>query len=370
VFGLSPVTGTYLVQQSDRHDLYKILQVDPAAEPEVVEAAYRRLALKYHPDVSTAPGAADRMRDLNMAYEVLGDASRRADYDDVHGRAGGRRGRVASAPRRRNTPPPRLRVEPQSLQFGPLPKGATQTAELHVQMEGVGSLKGSVRPNQAWIRTSVSDADDQSAIIEVTVDTAALRDGWRHAGSITVGTVVGGSQTISVCVVVAPEPRPAVRVEPEVVDFGEVYAEAGAVAKQLAIRNGGTGQLSGHVNISHAWLAVYPERFSANEQTVTIQVDPGRLKPGRRYTSRLFFETNGGIALVPVRVRVSQIRRPLPPPDSEEYWSELIGRLLPEDKWQRKLVAELTLRAQQRGWRPSEQQIALIARIKARGLAE
>ena len=357
------------MQLGDAPDLYKILQVDPDAEPEVVEAAYRRLALKYHPDVSAAPDAAERMRDLNMAYEVLGNATKRVEYNRWRSRSDGH-ARARAVSRRPHTPPPRLHIEPKSLQFGPLPKGSTQTAQVQITMEGMGSLKGGVRPNQAWIRTSVSDADSSSCTVEVTVDTASLRDGWRHAGSITVGTVIGGSQTVNVTVIVAPEPRPAVRVEPEVVDFAEVYAEAGPVSRELVVRNGGTGQLSGHINISHQWLQVQPERFNGNEQTITVQADPSRLKPGRRYTSRLFFETNGGIVTVPVRVRVSPIRRPLPATGSEEYWPELISRLLPGERWERDLVADLTLRAQQRGWRPSEQQTALIVRIKAHGLRE
>ena len=41
------------------NDFYRVLQVDPAAEPEVIRAAYRALARKYHPDVSI--GADDRM---------------------------------------------------------------------------------------------------------------------------------------------------------------------------------------------------------------------------------------------------------------------------------------------------------------------
>jgi hypothetical protein len=61
--------------------LYEILQVDPRAEPEVLEAAFRRLARKYHPDVSLTSDSAARMKELNAAYAVLRDPARRADYD-------------------------------------------------------------------------------------------------------------------------------------------------------------------------------------------------------------------------------------------------------------------------------------------------
>lgn len=61
--------------------LYEILQVDPRAEPEVLEAAFRRLARKYHPDVSPSADSVDRMKELNAAYQVLRDPARRADYD-------------------------------------------------------------------------------------------------------------------------------------------------------------------------------------------------------------------------------------------------------------------------------------------------
>ncbi len=65
---------------SDR-DLYQILQVDPAAEPGVVQAAFKRLALKYHPDKNSSPDAHRRMQELNEAYAIIGDPYQRAAYD-------------------------------------------------------------------------------------------------------------------------------------------------------------------------------------------------------------------------------------------------------------------------------------------------
>jgi curved DNA-binding protein CbpA len=63
-------------------DPYKTLQVDPEAEDEVIQAAYRRLAQKYHPDV-TGPAAesASRMAAINGAWETLRDPVRRRAYD-------------------------------------------------------------------------------------------------------------------------------------------------------------------------------------------------------------------------------------------------------------------------------------------------
>jgi curved DNA-binding protein CbpA len=69
-------------------DLYRVLQVDPSADPEVIEAAYKRLALKYHPDHNRGDSRAEEhMKRLNEAFRVLGKADLRADYD---ARAGGR----------------------------------------------------------------------------------------------------------------------------------------------------------------------------------------------------------------------------------------------------------------------------------------
>ena len=62
-------------------DYYTILQVDPRAEPEVIQAAYRRLAAKYHPDVDPSPEAMERMKLLNAAYEVLSDPVKRRGHD-------------------------------------------------------------------------------------------------------------------------------------------------------------------------------------------------------------------------------------------------------------------------------------------------
>jgi curved DNA-binding protein len=66
---------------TDQPDLYKLLQVDSEADPDVIQAAYRRLAQKFHPDLAAGPEAAERMVAINGAWEVLGDPVRRLEYD-------------------------------------------------------------------------------------------------------------------------------------------------------------------------------------------------------------------------------------------------------------------------------------------------
>jgi len=68
-------------------DYYQILQVAPHAEQEVIHAAFRGLAKKYHPDVYQGPDRDERMRAVNTAYAVLGDPVKRAAYDRERQRA-------------------------------------------------------------------------------------------------------------------------------------------------------------------------------------------------------------------------------------------------------------------------------------------
>jgi curved DNA-binding protein len=62
-------------------DYYSILGVPRDASTDAVKRAYRRLARKYHPDVSKEPNAEERFKEVNEAYEVLKDPQKRAAYD-------------------------------------------------------------------------------------------------------------------------------------------------------------------------------------------------------------------------------------------------------------------------------------------------
>lgn len=64
-------------------DYYATLGVEPSAGEAEIKTAYRRLARKYHPDVSQEPGAEERFKAVNEAYEALRDPNKRAAYDQL-----------------------------------------------------------------------------------------------------------------------------------------------------------------------------------------------------------------------------------------------------------------------------------------------
>lgn len=77
--------GTSPTEPPHKATLYDVLEVSPYASPEVIKAAYRQLALKYHPDrqpsAQARTHAEERMKQINAAYAILSDPVRRREYD-------------------------------------------------------------------------------------------------------------------------------------------------------------------------------------------------------------------------------------------------------------------------------------------------
>lgn len=80
----------------DFKDYYKILGVEPTADDKAIKAAYRKLARKYHPDVSKERDAEDKFKEANEAYEALSNPEKRTEYDQI--RKYGQHGRPFQGP--------------------------------------------------------------------------------------------------------------------------------------------------------------------------------------------------------------------------------------------------------------------------------
>src|SRR5277367_4183196 len=67
-----------------KHDYYKTLGAERAAEEDDIRKAYRKLARKYHPDLNPGDKSAeDRFKNVQEAYDVLSDSKKRSMYDQV-----------------------------------------------------------------------------------------------------------------------------------------------------------------------------------------------------------------------------------------------------------------------------------------------
>lgn len=100
-------------------DPYRVLQVLPDADQAVVQAAFRALAMRYHPDRDPSPVAARRMIELNKAYALVRNAEARAGFDRAQRRASSSFYATATSHGENGaTPPPRSESVGTRLQMG------------------------------------------------------------------------------------------------------------------------------------------------------------------------------------------------------------------------------------------------------------
>ena len=126
-------------------DLYRVLQVDAAADRAAIRVAYRALAAVHHPDHAGASGEL-RMRELNRAWEVLSNPERRTAYDTER-----RANRPAAVPTGPAPPPWTGRAGP--------PPGHPSGSVLHFGVFAGWSLGEIARRDPGYLQWLVNNRD-------------------------------------------------------------------------------------------------------------------------------------------------------------------------------------------------------------------
>ncbi len=138
-------------------DYYETLGVTPEAKEAEIKTAYRRLARKFHPDVSKEAGAEDRFKAINEAYEALRDPERRAAYDQLR-RGGFRAGQEYQPPNGH----PGFGFDPRDPQFSA--DGSSGFSDFFESLFGRGRPGERVGPGPR--------PSDQTARIQIDIETA------------------------------------------------------------------------------------------------------------------------------------------------------------------------------------------------------
>lgn len=149
---------------ADFEDYYEMLQVHFLAEPEIIKAAYKRLALKYTPDVNKSPDATARMVRINAAYAILSDPDRRKQYDPEWIKR-------KQGPQRPGADKPKPTVEPNHIQFTDIKPNEVKQASFLILNAGGSYKKIWFSDPKSWVRIvnyfSLTNSDELPLKVEI-----------------------------------------------------------------------------------------------------------------------------------------------------------------------------------------------------------
>ncbi|OHB42079.1 MAG: hypothetical protein A2Y11_01810 [Planctomycetes bacterium GWC2_39_26] len=195
-------------------DYYKILQVDFSAEPEVIEAAYKKLAKKYHTDHN--PETEDLMKNLNEASEVLRDLEKKRRYDQEWHRKSGKHADSGRTYTRSPPKKPIPLVEPTDISFRDVSPGKIQKASFVIRNIGGPYKKIWFSDPKSWVRitsyTSLTTDDE----LPLKVEIEATSKDWGRSYSESIRVKLDEEET-RIIITLKTRPKPVTTVSPAII---------------------------------------------------------------------------------------------------------------------------------------------------------
>ncbi|MGA2158266.1 MAG: J domain-containing protein [Dehalococcoidia bacterium] len=259
-------------------DYYEILQVHPLAEPEVVDAAYRKLAQKYHPDINKSDSASEKMQKINRAHDVLGSYLSRKAYDaewSLHRQ---------SNPHQQSADvkEPVLKVLPKHIRFKNLGNDEIKTS--HFDIYSVGGTYTGYDVNTdhlpEWLEiTGIEKLGSEPLPARVYIKARGQLSYSKYECLIPINienTDLNYAEGVKVHIELDVK-GPALQVDSRFLEY-KVVTDVIPPPQSVKFINLGTGHIEGELIPRQKWIKVSPRHFRFEHQReIQIQIDTSKL---------------------------------------------------------------------------------------------
>jgi len=262
-------------------DYYELLQVHHRAEAAVIEAAYKKLAHKYHPDINKSPDASEFMKKINFARGILCNPVEREDYDILWAMNVDRH-QAKDNPSGHRQPDPELAVMPRYIRFRDMGYGDIKTTYFDIKNTGGPYTHYSIARDNLppWLEiTGIQTLSNNILPVRVHVKAIGQFKGTQYDCHIPVkleNSRTGYCEEIDVRVEMLMK-APVLQFDRKTIDFN-VVPDTIPLPHIITLRNSGMRCIEGNLNSRQSWIKISPREVNfAEKQVVQVQIDAARL---------------------------------------------------------------------------------------------
>ena len=287
-------------------DYYEILQVHYLAEPEVIEAAYKKLAQKYHPDHNKNPAAEEKMKKIIIAHEILSNPDKRKNYDlgwfNKKGQIPRSNGASTSA-----RPKPILAVTPRHIRFKDLGHLDIKTTYFDIKNTGGPFTNYTIIKDylQNWLDiTEVGRLTNEALPVRVTITATGQQLGSKYECYIPIkieNKDSNYSEELKVRIELVMKGS-TLQIDRKLVEFNLVPGITPPV-QTITMQNIGVGYVEGNLISREQWIKISPRSLRFNDkQNIQVQIDASKLTHDS--IGHIEVKTNAGDEVVIVKAKL------------------------------------------------------------------